>query len=129
MEPILIARIAVLAFFSLCLLQSGLDKVTDWKGNLDWLTGHFSKTFLKRQVPMMLGSVTLLELAAGFLCGVSVITVLLKTAPVLPVLALSLVLLNLFLLFSGQRIAKDYAGAATLATYFVVALFGITLMA
>src|SRR5437763_11178826 len=28
-------------------------KVFDWKGNLEWLNGHFGKTFLRSQVPMM----------------------------------------------------------------------------
>ena len=37
-------------------LQSGLDKVFDWKGNLDWLTGHFAKTFMGRMVPLLLAT-------------------------------------------------------------------------
>ncbi len=35
---------------SILFIQSGLDKVFDWKGNLEWLTGHFSKTFLRGMV-------------------------------------------------------------------------------
>lgn len=123
-----IARIAVCAFFAVLMLQSGLDKVVDWKGNLDWLTGHFSKSFLKGQVPMMLGTVTLVELATGALSAVAVVTLLMKISLIIPMIALSLALLNLLMLFAGQRIAKDYPGAATLASYFIVALFGVTLM-
>ena len=40
--PALFAGLLVAILF----IQSGLDKVFDWKGNLEWLTGHFSKTFL-----------------------------------------------------------------------------------
>ncbi|MEA2554314.1 MAG: hypothetical protein QOJ65_2490, partial [Fimbriimonadaceae bacterium] len=36
--------------------------------------------------------------------------------------------LSLVMLFAGQRFAKDYAGAATLATYFAVSLLGLALM-
>ena len=50
-------------------IQSGLDKVFDWKGNLEWLTGHFSKTFLRGTVPPMLATITVMELATGFLSG------------------------------------------------------------
>ena len=43
------------------------------------------------------------------------------------VVGLSLSALNICLLFAGQRIAKDYAGAAVLAAYFAVALIGLYL--
>jgi hypothetical protein len=58
---------------------------------------------------------------------VSVFFILLDRPPVLPMLAMSIVCLNLVLLFAGQRIAKDYPGAATLAAYFIVAVFGLWL--
>ena len=54
-------------FVAILFIQSGLDKVFDWKGNLGWLTGHFSKTFLAGTVPIMLGTITLLEIATGLL--------------------------------------------------------------
>lgn len=128
MDALTLARIFVCAFFAVCMIQSGLDKVFDWKGNLDWLTDHFSKTFLRGQVKFMLGTVTVIENLAGFTCAAAVVSLLLNRPPVLPMLGMSLVCLNLVMLFAGQRIAKDYAGAATLAMYFIVALFGLTLM-
>jgi hypothetical protein len=128
MDAAQLARIFVCAFFAACFIQSGLDKIFDWKGNLDWLNGHFGKTFLKSQVPMMLGTVTVLEVLAGFASLASIFTLLLHQPPLLPMLAMSLVCVNLILLFAGQRIAKDYAGAATLTGYFIVALFGLYLM-
>lgn len=118
----------VCAFFAACFIQSGLDKVFDWKGNLDWLTGHFSKTVFRSMVPMMLATVTFLEIVGGFTCLVAVFFIVLQRPPVVPLLAMCLVCLNLLLLFAGQRIAKDYVGAATLAGYFMVALFGLYLM-
>ena len=36
--------------------------------------------------------------------------------------------LTLIFLLIGQRLAKDYAGAMSLAVYFIVAIFGITLL-
>lgn len=122
-----LARMFICAFFAACFIQSGLDKIFDWKGNLDWLMGHFSKTFLKGMVPMMLGTVTFLEVLGGFSCLVSVFFILLNRPPVLPMLSMSIVCLNLVLLFAGQRIAKDYVGAATLTAYFIAAAFGLYL--
>jgi hypothetical protein len=34
----------------------------------------------------------------------------------------------LIFLLIGQRLAKDYAGAMTLAVYFIITLFGVFLM-
>jgi hypothetical protein len=41
-------------FLGVLFLQSGLDKVTDRKGNLKWLTGHFAKSPLSGVVPLVL---------------------------------------------------------------------------
>jgi hypothetical protein len=128
MIAIELARVFVCAFFAACLIQSGLDKVFDRKGNLDWLTGHFSKTFLKSQVPMMLATVTVIECLGGFGCLASVFVLILKGPAIVPLVSISLVLVNFVMLFAGQRIAKDYAGAAAITGYFIIALFGLTLM-
>ena len=64
-HPIALAQTLVCLFFGVLFLQSGSDKVIDWKGNLDWLTGHFSATPLKSLVPLMLAMITFLECAAG----------------------------------------------------------------
>src|SRR5687768_4416318 len=67
--PALLAALLVTILF----IQSGLDKVFDWKGNLGWLTGHFSKTFLAGMVPMMLATITVMELATGVIAAVGII--------------------------------------------------------
>mgnify|MGYP000586416037 CR=1 FL=1 len=36
----------LLAFLAITFLQSGYDKIADWNGNVSWLKGHFSQTFL-----------------------------------------------------------------------------------
>jgi len=128
MDAIFVARILICAFFAVCFLQSGLDKVTDWKGNLEWITGHFGKTFLRGAVPMMLFTVTLTELLGGLLSLVGGVIIVFGGSLIVAMWAMSVVGLNLVMLFGGQRIAKDYPGAAVLATYFLVALVGLTLM-
>ena len=37
----------LLAFLAITFLQSGLDKIMDWNGNVSWLKSHFSQTILK----------------------------------------------------------------------------------
>jgi len=105
---------------SILFVQSGLDKVFDWRGNLEWLTGHFSKTFLRGTVPMMLATVTVMELATGFLSAVGIIYFLLTGSLRLIFYASVLGAASILALFFGQRVAKDYAGAAILIPYFIL---------
>ncbi len=105
---------------SILFIQSGLDKVFDWKGNFEWLTGHFSKTFLSGTVPPMLATITVMELATGFLSGVGIIYFLLANSVNLIFYASILGAASIVALFFGQRVAKDYEGAAVLIPYFIL---------
>jgi len=114
--PALFAAILVAILF----IQSGLDKVFDWKGNLDWLTGHFSKTFLAPMVPMMLATITVMELATGVLTAVGIIYFLVANSLFIIFIGSVFGAASLTALFFGQRVAKDYAGAAVLIPYFIL---------
>ena len=114
--PALLAALLVTILF----VQSGLDKVFDWRGNLEWLTGHFSKTFLRGTVPPMLATITVMELATGLLSGIGIVYFLLTGSTVLIFYASILGAASIVALFFGQRVAKDYAGAAVLIPYFIL---------
>jgi hypothetical protein len=114
--PVLFSALLV----SILFIQSGLDKVLDWKGNLTWLTGHFSKTFLSGMVPMMLGTITLMEIATGFLSVAGIAYFLASGSTILMFYASIIGTASLTALFFGQRVAKDYAGAAILVPYFIL---------
>jgi hypothetical protein len=107
---------------SILFIQSGLDKVFDWKGNLEWLTGHFSKTFLRGTVAPMLAAITVMELATGFLSAAGIVYFLVTGALRLIFYASVLGAASISALFFGQRVAKDYAGAAVLIPYFILLL-------
>ncbi|MGQ0540488.1 MAG: DoxX family protein [Blastocatellia bacterium] len=109
-------------FVAILFLQSGLDKVFDWKGNLEWLTGHFSKTFLSGMVPMMLATITVSEMATGFLSIAGIVYFFVTGSTVLIFYASILGAASLTALFFGQRVAKDYPGAAVLVPYFILLL-------
>jgi hypothetical protein len=117
--PALFAALLVAILF----IQSGLDKVFDWKGNLGWLTGHFSKTFLAPMVPLMLATITLMELATGFLAAAGIIYFLAAGSLALVFWASVIGAASIAALFFGQRVAKDYPGAAVLVPYFLLMLF------
>ncbi len=121
--PMLLAATMVAILF----LQSGLDKVTDWSGNLEWLTGHFSKTFLAGMVPMMLGTVTITEIATGLLSAVGIVYYLVSGSTVFIFWGGVIGAVSILSLFFGQRVAKDYPGAAVLVPYFLLLLVLIIL--
>jgi len=110
------------AFVALLFLQSGLDKVFDKKGNLEWLTGHFSKTFVAGTVPIMLTAITVLELATGLLSAIGILYLFFVGSAVVIFWASVFGAATITALFFGQRIAKDYAGAAVLVPYFILLL-------
>ena len=117
-----------MAFFAVLFLQSGIDKVIDWKGNLDWLNGHFEDTLLDNAVPVLLGIVTFTELLAGVACAAGVGEVIFAASKDIASFGLLVCLVNILLLFTGQRIAKDYAGAAVLVNYFLLGIVSLLLL-
>src|SRR5690242_7679094 len=105
---------------SILFIQSGLDKVFDWQGNVGWLNGHFSKTFLAPMVPIMLATITVMELATGFLAAAGLIYFFVEDSLRVIFYASLLGSASITALFFGQRVAKDYAGAAVLVPYFIL---------
>ncbi|MCO5298096.1 MAG: hypothetical protein M9921_14705 [Fimbriimonadaceae bacterium] len=124
MEPQNLVPTLACLFFAAAFLQSSLDKLFDRQGNLEFLQGHFAKTPLARFVPAMLLSVTVMEFASGVLCLVGAASLWFFPGDWATV-GLGLAATTLLMLFTGQRIAKDYVGAAVLAGYFAVALIGL----
>ena len=123
-----LVRLAVAAFLAILFLQSGIDKVVDRKGNLEWLTGHFSKSPLAAFVVPMVNVITAVELAAGALSALGFVSWIATGSRTVAALGALLSVLALLMLFFGQRVAKDYTGAAALVPYLVVASGGLGLM-
>ena len=122
------AEMLLLLFLIITFLQSGLDKMLDWNGNLSWLKGHFSKTPLKNSVPLLLGVVLVTELIAGILCLAGIYQLLASGGSTMAFYGAILSCITLLMLLFGQRVAKDYEGAKTIAIYFIPALFLVFLL-
>lgn len=123
-----ITEILLLAFLTVTFLQSGVDKVTDWNGNLSFIKEHFKNSPLKNFVTPLLAIVLALELIAGAFMFVGIFNLITVGSKSLALLGAELSALCLIFLLIGQRLAKDYAGAMTLAVYFVPAIFTVYLL-
>src|SRR5438094_4792217 len=122
-------QILVSAFLAILFLQSGIDKVVDRRGNLEWLKGHFAKSPLAGVVPTLVTAITILELAAGVLSGVGCLELIVLRDSTIAFYGAVISAVAIIALFFGQRMAKDYAGAAVLVPYFLLTLLAIYLLA
>jgi hypothetical protein len=121
-------EILLLVFLTITFLQSGIDKIMDWKGNLGWLVGHFSKSIFKGGVPLLLGIILFLEMLSGILCGVGIFQFAIDGESSIGLLGAILSAITLLLLLLGQRVAKDYEGARTIVVYLIPTVFLVYLM-
>lgn len=122
------AKVLVLAFLGILFLQSGLDKIFDWKGNLEWLTGHFANSPLAGFVPLMLGVITFMEVVAGLFSAAGIFVFIFMGEAWLGFLGVLFSAISLVMLFFGQRMAKDYPGAGGLVPYFIVTVIGLYIL-
>ncbi len=118
----------ILVFTIITFLQSGLDKMVNWKGNYEWLTGHFKGTFMGGMVSLLLGIILVLEIITGLMAIAAIFTLYLNDDPTLALWSLVLAAVTLLMLLFGQRVANDYAGAFTIVGYFIVIIFGVFLV-
>src|SRR5215813_7163080 len=113
------------AFLAILFLQSGIDKVIDFRGNQGYLTQHFGTSPVRGVVTPMLVTLTIIEVSAGVLCGVGLVELVVLGVPRIAFWGIAVAAVAFNALFFGQRIAKDYTGAAVLPAYFLVALLGL----
>ena len=121
-------EILLLLFLVITFVQSGLDKIVDWNGNLSWLKGHFAESPFKNMVPLLLGIILIIEIVAGVLCAIGIYQFTFSGESTLAFYGAILACIALLMLLFGQRIAKDYDGARTIAIYFIPAIFLIFLL-
>ena len=126
---LILLQVLVSAFLSILFLQSGIDKVVDRRGNLDFLKGHFAKSPLTGFVPLMVTAITILEVAAGALSAIGCALIVFSRNSTIAFYGAVVSAIAIIALFFGQRMAKEYAGAAILVPYFLLTLVAIYLMA
>jgi uncharacterized membrane protein YphA (DoxX/SURF4 family) len=124
----LIARILLSSFLAVLFLQSGLDKVFDRTGNQSYLKTHFAKSPLARFSGPLFWGITALEVAAGALCALGVLQLVFAERSTLAYYGALTACVAILGLFGGQRLAKDYEGAAVLVPYFLAAITALLIL-
>ena len=121
-------EILLLLFLIITFLQSGFDKISDWNGNVSWLKEHFSKTPLRNIVPLTVGIILVTEVISGILCLIGIFQLLSTGDTILALYGAILSCITLLMLLFGQRVAKDYEGAKTIAVYFIPSILLVFLL-
>lgn len=125
---LIITQLLTTIFLAILFIQSGIDKVTDKEGNLSWLSSHFSNSPLKNSVPFLLFTITVLELLAGFGNLIGAFYILFLDNAIVAFFGTLFSSISLIMLFFGQRVAKDYAGAQSLVSYFILTIVTLVLL-
>ncbi|MEC8617151.1 MAG: DoxX family protein [Bacteroidota bacterium] len=119
----------ILTFLSIVFIQSALDKIFNWKGNLEFTTSTLTNKFPPMLVRFALLNVLLLEFTGGFGSLGGVVEIMVGNSTLymakLGTITSSLALLILLL---GQRISQNYVDAKTIVIYFIVCLFGLQIL-
>ena len=126
--PMELCQIFIAIFLFIAFFQSGLDKVIDRKGNLDFLKAHFSNSPLIKIIPIMLLILTFLEIIGSLMLGYGVYYAFVNRSTLWIFYGFVVIAITIIILFAGQRIAKDYLGAADLVPYFILIMLGIMSM-
>lgn len=126
--PMELCQIFIAIFLFIAFFQSGLDKVIDRKGNLDFLKAHFSDSPLIKIIPIMLLILTFLEIIGSLMLGYGVYYAFVNRSTLWIFYGFVVIAITIIMLFAGQRIAKDYLGAADLVPYFILIMLGIMSM-
>lgn len=120
------ASLLILIFLAITFIQSAYDKIFDWNRNIEWHKEHFSKTsLLKNYVTLGLTIVLLLELTTGILTLVGCTELLINGGRTFGFYGALFACITLILLLLGQRLAKDYDGARTIAIYFIPSVLAV----
>lgn len=113
------------AFLGITFFQSAYDKIRNYSASKAYFSEQFAKSPLKNSVNLLLPAVTVLELLSALCCFGGIILRILHINRTLIGHGLLLSSITLLCLLFGQRVAKDYAGAASITGYFLIAILGL----
>jgi hypothetical protein len=103
-------EILILLFLIVTFMQSGIDKILDWKGNIEFIKSHFKNSPLRNNVPLLLAIILTIEIAAGIFMIIGTYQIYSSGLKEIALIGVELSAIALILLLIGQRLAKDYAG-------------------
>ena len=126
----MIADMAMKVEAARLLVYTAAARAERGEGNLGFMREHFKNApLLASNASMLFWTLTLLEVLAGLFCALGILTFSFVYGGFFARWGLRFATLSLLSLLFGQRLAQDYAGAATVAPYFSIAMLGLLVFA
>ena len=127
-DPFVLCQILIAIFLAVAFIQSGFDKIFNRKDNIEFFNVHFADSFLKNTTSILLTILTIMELTGGLMLVYGIYYAFSMRTTIWIFNGFIVIALTLIFLFTGQRIVKDYLGAADLVPYFILIILGIMSM-
>lgn len=128
-STVTIIQVFTSLFFAVLFLQSGTDKIFDRVGNIEYIRKQFAGSPLESLSVELLTLLTAMEVLCGVTCLAGTVAILFYRVPIVSFYGVLLATFNFLCLFAAQRIAKDYAGAVSIVSYFILAVLSLFFMA
>ena len=121
-------EILILLFLIITYVISAIEKITDWKGSVGYITDHFKNSPLKNSVSFLLAILLIIEIIASILMIIGVYQIYTSEIKEIALLGITLSAVSILFMLIGQRLAKDYPGAMSLGVYFIITICGVYLL-
>ena len=121
-------EVIILLFLIITYVISGYEKISDWKGNVNFIKNHFQNSPFKNKVPFLLAILLIVEIIASILMIIGVYQLYTSEAKEIALLGIELSAVSIIFMLIGQRLAKDYPGAMSLGVYFIITISGVYLL-
>lgn len=128
-SAVTIIQVFTSLFFAVLFLQSGSDKIIDRVGNIDYIRKQFAGSPFEKLSVELLTVLTFMEVLCGLVCLAGSVAILFYRVTLISFYGVLLAALNFLCLFAAQRIVKDYAGAVSIVSYFILAVLSLFFMA
>ena len=121
-------EVIILLFLIITYVISGYEKISDWKGNVNFIKNHFQNSPFKNKVPFLLAILLIVEIIASILMIIGVYQLYTSETKEIALLGIELSAVSIIFMLIGQRLAKDYPGAMSLGVYFIITISGVYLL-
>ena len=121
-------EVIILLFLIITYAISGYEKISDWKGNVNFIKNHFQNSPFKNKVPFLLAILLIVEIIASILMIIGVYQLYTSETKEIALLGIELSAVSIIFMLIGQRLAKDYPGAMSLGVYFIITISGVYLL-
>lgn len=124
----LLPELAILIFLIITFGFSIIEKIADWKGTISYIQENFKNTLIKNFIKPLIAFLVGLEILSLFFLTIGIYEILNSQEKQFALLGCVFSTISILYMLIGQRIAKDYPGATSLAVYFLISVFGIFLL-